>query len=156
MHDVPGQTHWQEPTGGKRAGVGKFGRPKTPYDLFMESEGIPIFRDIGVSKVQNLPLAPWKRTGGRGSYIQLHGTEGKWGNYVIEVPGAGALNPEHAHEFDARLLVIEGAMTITAEGQERTYRAGDSFAMTAGCRHTEQCGPEGARYLAGRRYPAKS
>ena len=64
---------------------------------------------------------------------------------------ANSVNPEHAHEFDARLLVIEGAMTINAEGHERTYRAGDSFAMTAGCRHTEQSGPEGARYLAGRR-----
>ena len=60
---------------------------------------------------------------------------------------ANSVNPEHAHEFDARLLVIEGAMTINAEGHERTYRAGDSFAMTAGCRHTEQSGPEGARYL---------
>jgi len=38
----------------KRAGFGKFGRPKTPYDLFMESDDIPIYRDIGVSKVQNL------------------------------------------------------------------------------------------------------
>ena len=95
----PAQTHWHEPTGGKRAGFGKFGRPKTPYDLFMESEGIPVFRDIGVSKVQNLPLAPWKRIGGRGTYIQLHGTEGKWGCYVVEVPGAGALNPEkHMYE----------------------------------------------------------
>ena len=63
MHDVPGQTHWHEPTGGQRAGFGKCGRPKTPYDLFMESEGIPVFRDIGMSKVQNLPLAPWKRLG---------------------------------------------------------------------------------------------
>ena len=99
MHDVPGQVHWHEPTGGKRAGFGKFGRPKTPYDSFMESEGIPVFRDIGVSKVQNLPLAPWKRTGGRGTYIQLYGTEGKWGCYVVEVPGAGALNPEkHLYE----------------------------------------------------------
>src|SRR5260370_461963 len=35
-----------------------------------------------------------------------------------------AVNPEHAHEFDARLLVLEGAMTITSEGSERTYRAG--------------------------------
>ena len=26
------------------------------------------------------------------------------------------LNPEHAHEFDARLLVLEGAMTIAADG----------------------------------------
>lgn len=66
------------------------------------------------------------------------------------------LNPEHAHEFDARLLVLEGAMTIVAEGSERTYRAGDTFTMTAGCRHSERSGPEGARYLAGRRYTAKA
>jgi quercetin dioxygenase-like cupin family protein len=63
-----------------------------------------------------------------------------------------ATNPEHSHEFDARLLVLEGEMTVTREGEERIYRAGDSFAMTAGCRHTEQSGPQGARYLAGRRY----
>ena len=62
------------------------------------------------------------------------------------------LNPEHAHEFDARLLVLEGAMTIAAEGSERTYRAGETFTMAAGCRHTERSGPDGARYLAGRRY----
>jgi mannose-6-phosphate isomerase-like protein (cupin superfamily) len=109
MHDVPG-SHWHEPSAGKRAGFGKFGRPKTPYDLFMESEGIPVFRDIGISKVQNLPLAPWKRTGGRGSYIQLHGTEGKWGNYVIEVPGAGALNPEK-HIYEEIYFVVEGRGT---------------------------------------------
>ena len=66
MHEIAGQVHWHEPSGFKRAGFGKFGRPKTPYDLFMESEGIPVFRDIGVTKVQNLPLAPWKRLGGRG------------------------------------------------------------------------------------------
>jgi mannose-6-phosphate isomerase-like protein (cupin superfamily) len=106
MHDVPG-SHWHEPTAGKRAGFGKFGRPKTPYDLFMESEGIPVFRDIGVSKVQNLPMAPWKRLGGRGTYIQLYGTEGKWGCYVVEVPGAGALNPEK-HLYEEIYFVVEG------------------------------------------------
>jgi quercetin dioxygenase-like cupin family protein len=63
-----------------------------------------------------------------------------------------ATNPEHSHEFDARLLVLEGEMTITSEGRERTYGAGDTFAMTAGCRHTERSGAEGTRYLAGRRY----
>ena len=67
-----------------------------------------------------------------------------------------ALNPEHVHEFDASLLVLEGAMTITAEGSERTYRAGDTFAMTAGCRHSERSGPEGVRYLAGRRFSTKT
>src|ERR1700730_2007123 len=92
MHEITGQVHWHEPSGFKRAGFGKFSRPKTPYDLFMESEDIPIYRDIGVGKVQNLPLKPWARMGGRGSYIQLHGTEGRWGSYIVEVPGAGALN----------------------------------------------------------------
>ena len=65
---------------------------------------------------------------------------------------ANEINPEHAHEFDARLLVLDGEMTILCGGEERTYRSGDTFAMTAGRRHTERCGPHGVRYLAGRRY----
>src|SRR5205085_3945885 len=93
------QTHWHEPSGNKRAGFGEFKKQPTPYDAFMESEGVPVFRDIGISKVQDLPLAPWKRKGGRGHYIQLYGTETKWGCYVVEVPPRGALNPEkHMYE----------------------------------------------------------
>jgi quercetin dioxygenase-like cupin family protein len=65
-------------------------------------------------------------------------------------------NPEHSHEFDARLLILEGEMTIASDGEERTYHAGDTFAMSAGCLHSEQCGLEGARYLAGRRYQQKA
>ena len=66
----------------------------------------------------------------------------------------GTVNPEHEHEFDARLLVLEGEMAVARDGAEQVYRAGDTFAMTAGCRHTERGGPAGARYLAGRRYKA--
>src|SRR6516165_9671722 len=104
MHEIAGQIHWHEPSGFKRAGFGKFERPKTPYDLFMETEGIPVYRDIGVSKVQNLPLQPWPRMGGRGSYIQLHGTEGKWGCYIVEVRGSTEVwlegdNRRHAFEW---------------------------------------------------------
>jgi mannose-6-phosphate isomerase-like protein (cupin superfamily) len=107
-HDVTGQGHWHEPTGEKaKAGFGTFKRVATPYDEFMESEGLPVFRDIGISKVQNLPLVPWQRTGGRGSYIQLYGTEGKWGCYVVEVPGSGALHPEK-HMYEEIYFVVEG------------------------------------------------
>jgi quercetin dioxygenase-like cupin family protein len=73
----------------------------------MDSEGIPVFRGIGVRRVQDLPMAPWKRLGGRGSYIQLHGTEGKWGCYVVEVPGAGALKAEK-HLYEEIYYVVEG------------------------------------------------
>ena len=69
---------------------------------------------------------------------------------------AGAINPEHAHEFDARLLVLDGEMTVVCDGEERTYRAGDTFAVSAGRRHIERSGSQGVRYLAGRRYQQAS
>ena len=75
--DHPTETTFEEPKDNrKRAGFGKFLRPNTPYDNFMESEGIPIYRDIGVRRVQDLPRKLWKRMGGSGTFIQLLGTEG--------------------------------------------------------------------------------
>jgi len=111
-------SHWHEPNSTQKAGFGKFGRPAMPYDSFMEAEGIPIYRDIGVRQVQNLPMAPWKRLGGRGSYIQLFGTEGLWGMYIVEVPAGGALNIER-HIYDKMVLVIEGrgSTEVWQEGQ---------------------------------------
>ncbi|HEX9444493.1 MAG TPA: cupin domain-containing protein [Candidatus Binatia bacterium] len=109
---------FQAPTDEKtKAGYGIFLRPKTPYDLFMEAEGIPVYREIGVRRVQDLPRLPWKRTGGKGTYIQLLGTEGLWGCYVVEVPGAGALNPEK-HLYEEIYLVVEGRGTteVWSEG----------------------------------------
>ena len=61
--------------------------------------------------------------------------------------------PEHVHEFDARLLVLDGRMTIVSDGTEREYAPGETFAIPAGRRHAEQTGPEGAFYIAGRRTP---
>jgi len=110
---------WSEPAEGKRAGFGKFKKLPLPYDKFMESEGIPVFRDIGIRDIRDLPLKPWKRVGGKGSYIQLYGTEGKWGCYAIEVPPAGQLHPEK-HMFEKIYLVIEGrgSTEVWLEGEE--------------------------------------
>ena len=121
-HDAPGKTdavHWHEPSGAKRAGFGQFKKQPTPYDAFMESEGIAVFRDIGIKTVLDLPLSPWKRTGGRGSYIQLYGTETKWGMYMVEVPARGALNPEK-HMYEEVFLVVEG------RGSTEVWQDGDS------------------------------
>jgi quercetin dioxygenase-like cupin family protein len=63
------------------------------------------------------------------------------------------LNPEHAHEFDARVMVLAGEITITRDGEATTFRPGDSCMVPAGCRHIEQVGPEGVAYLAGYRTP---
>src|ERR687894_1108454 len=119
-HDAPDQTHWHEPKAGESAGYGKFKRKPMPYDSFMEAEGIPVYRGIGVRRVQDLPLEPWKRLGGRGSYIQLYGTEGLCGSYVVEVPPGGALNMER-HLYEKNVLVVDGrgSTEIWQDGQAK-------------------------------------
>ncbi|MEA2993377.1 MAG: hypothetical protein QOD40_2297 [Alphaproteobacteria bacterium] len=122
MHDKTDQTHWHEPKAGENAGLGNFKRPQMPYDRFMEAEGIPVYRGIGVKNVRDLPLKPWQRLGGNGSYVQLYGTEGLWGMYVVEVPGAGALNVER-HMYEKVVLVLDGRGTteVWQEGQSKRH-----------------------------------
>lgn len=62
-------------------------------------------------------------------------------------------NPEHEHPFDARLLVLDGEMTVEYDGQSKTCRAGDSFELPAYVTHSEVVGPNGVSYVAGRRAP---
>src|SRR5262249_59882357 len=83
VHDTT-DPHWHEPQGMKNAGYGAWKRPNTPYDDYMEAQGIPIHRGIGVRRVQDMPLKRWNRMGGNGTFIQLYGTEGRWGCYVVE------------------------------------------------------------------------
>ena len=134
MHDTPDQVHWHEHEAGENAGLGTFKRAPMPYDRFMEAEGVPCYRGIGVRRVQDLPLVSWPRLGGRGSFIQLFGTEGLWGLYVVEVPGAGALNVER-HLYEKVALVIEGRGTteVWQEGQAKRHifewQAGSLFTI---------------------------
>src|SRR4051794_41897955 len=122
MHDTPTEAHWHEPKGGENAGYGRFKRKALPYDLFMEEEGVPVYRGVGVKRVQDLPLAPWKRLGGRGTYIQLYGTEGLWGMYVVEVPAGGGLGNERAG-YEKGVMVIEGRGSAGSWPGGQTKRA---------------------------------
>jgi quercetin dioxygenase-like cupin family protein len=58
---------------------------------------------------------------------------------------------EHAHGFDVSALVLDGAITLICDGRARTYAAGDRFDMAAGKPHVEAVGPQGVRYVVGRR-----
>jgi mannose-6-phosphate isomerase-like protein (cupin superfamily) len=61
------------------------------------------------------------------------------------------VNPDHSHDWDARVMVIGGEITITRGGKPQTFRAGDSCAVPAGEMHVEVVGPQGVAYIAGRR-----
>lgn len=60
------------------------------------------------------------------------------------------VNPEHAHDFDARLMVVAGEMTVDYGDRRQTYGTGDTFSVQLGHRHSELAGPDGATYVAGR------
>jgi quercetin dioxygenase-like cupin family protein len=138
-HDDAGG-HWHEPKAGENAGTGKFSRAAMPYDRFMQSEGIPCYRGIGVHRVQDLPMAPWKRLGGRGTYIQLYGTEGLWGMYVVEVPSGGALNIER-HVYEKQVFIIDGrgSTEVWNEGQTKKqtfeWQKGSLFSIPLNAYH---------------------
>jgi quercetin dioxygenase-like cupin family protein len=60
-------------------------------------------------------------------------------------------NPEHSHPWDVLALVLDGDITLTIDGKPTKYGTGQQFTMQAGCLHVEDAGPQGVRYLVGRR-----
>jgi quercetin dioxygenase-like cupin family protein len=137
---TPPQQLWQEPGAGQKSGWGSFTRGFTRYDRYMADQGIPVHRGIGVRQVQDLPLEWWDRVGGRASFIQLHGTEGKWGMYVVEVPAGGALNVEQ-HLYEKMVFVVSGRGSTEVwqreEKRRKTFEwaAGSLFAIPLNARH---------------------
>ncbi|HTE36809.1 MAG TPA: cupin domain-containing protein [Reyranella sp.] len=65
-------------------------------------------------------------------------------------PGA-KVNPEHSHPFDVKAMVMEGALTLSCDGQSRTYKPGEIFTMARGCLHSESYDAGGAVVLVGRK-----
>jgi quercetin dioxygenase-like cupin family protein len=64
---------------------------------------------------------------------------------------AGEVNPDHTHDWDARVMVIGGEITMTRRGKAQTFHAGDSCAVAGGEVHAEHVGPQGVAFIAGRR-----
>jgi quercetin dioxygenase-like cupin family protein len=73
----------------------------------------------------------------------------KEGITVTREPGGFA--DEHAHEFEAKALILNGELSIRSAAGETLYRVGDVFHLKAGEPHSERYGPAGVRYLVGRK-----
>ena len=140
MHDKTDMTHWHEPKAGENAGFGKFLRKPMPYDSFMEAEGIPVYRGIGVRRVQDLPMKPWKRLGGRGSLHPALRHRRAVGHVCGRGAGAGALNVER-HLYEKVVLVVEGrgSTEVWQEGQTKRHvfewQKGSLFAIPLNAFH---------------------
>jgi mannose-6-phosphate isomerase-like protein (cupin superfamily) len=106
-----------EPTGNQKAGFSKGDgfvyakRLPTAWELYQQEEGLPVFTGVGVKDSRELPRADWARVGGKGTFIQLIGTNNRTGMFVVEVPARGALKPQR-HMFEERYIVIEGRGSV--------------------------------------------
>ena len=74
-----------------------------------------------------------------------------FGEIEVKSLAAGTRNEEHAHPFEVRALVLEGRIALTVDAVKRAYDAGQVFTMAPGCPHFEEVGPQGVRYLVGRK-----
>jgi hypothetical protein len=92
-------------------------RLPSPYDRFVEAEGIPLHRGVAFNRVQDLELGEWKRMGGRGAYLQPNGTEDAWGMYLVQIRPGGALAVER-HLYQETLYALQGSgVTESWEGE---------------------------------------
>ena len=94
---------------------------QTGYHQWIKAEGIPVAVGHGMEDVRDIKLAPWRRTGGLGSFVHLHGMEGITGMYVAEIPPGEALQPEkHLYEELICILNGVGATEVWQEGKKKS------------------------------------
>ncbi len=69
---------------------------------------------------------------------------------LVEYPANGSLD-RHEHPFEALALVIDGSLVLTVNNVETEYKVGDTFHLKYQEQHQERYGPNGVKYLAGRK-----
>jgi len=72
-----------------------------------------------------------------------------FGRTYVWQDGPEAFYPDHTHPMTTAHVILEGEMTLTSEGETRTYKAGDRCDVPAGAVHSARMGPAGCRYLIG-------
>ena len=124
-----------------------------PYRNFLEREGIPVVEAYAVD-CHTIPVEPWERLGGLGTYVHLAGRGDYLSAYVVEIPPGGQLNPEqHMHDELMHVISGRGATVIEgADGRKHTFEWGPSaiFGVPLNAKHQifNGSGTEPARLAA--------
>ena len=58
---------------------------------------------------------------------------------------------EHTHRAESAHIILKGEMSMTMNGETKTYRTGDRCDLPAGIVHSARTGPQGCRYLIAER-----
>lgn len=123
------------------------------FESWADREGIPVIREYAVEDLLEVPVEPWKRKGGKGALIILHGGQGWTSAYVCEIAPGETLIPQR-HLFEEQIYVLkgQGETRFWYEGGERrvaSWRQGSIFATPLNAWHEHRnTGSDPARYVA--------
>ena len=80
---------------------------KSPYEIYQEWEGLPVYKDFIVPDLLKLELDYWERTGGRAAFVNMDGAAGTCDTIVEEIPPGGQLKPVH-HMYEKAVFILQG------------------------------------------------
>lgn len=114
-------------TAAKKTGDAEYIRQPVFYDRWMESQGIPIYRDYFIEDGRTIELGHWAERGHDAAFLQLAGQEGVSEARISEIAPGGSIKPfKFALEEVVYVLSGRGVATVWAEGGDKR-----SFEWTA-------------------------
>src|SRR5262249_12569465 len=96
---------------------------KTPYEIWQQTEGVPIYRGLAIDDLRTVELKPWARKGALGAFFNLMGAGRACDSYACEISAKGQTNPER-YLFEELIYVVKGrgATTVWNEnGRKQTF-----------------------------------
>jgi mannose-6-phosphate isomerase-like protein (cupin superfamily) len=127
---------------------------KSPYEIYQEWEGIPVYKNFIVPDLLKLELGPWNRTGGKAAFVNMDGAGGTCDTIVEEIAPGGQLKPlRHMYEKAVFILQGQGATTIWNEGGRKhtlEWQRGSLFStpLNAWHQHFNAQGSEPVRMIS--------
>src|SRR5215471_17200951 len=80
---------------------------RTPYEQWVDHEGIPVYRGYHIENVRALELKKWPRIGAKAALIDLEGSEGTDGSYIFEIAPGASTKPQR-YLFEEAIFVLDG------------------------------------------------
>lgn len=74
-----------------------------------------------------------------------------FGDFFVWQDGPNAFYPDHTHTGLTAHVILDGEVSLTLEGQTRTYKTGERVDVPAGAVHSARMGPKGCKYLVGQK-----
>ncbi len=109
------------------------------YELFLETEGIPVHQGVAVDDLRAAKVAPWPRLDAKGAYVRLLGAEDTDNAYLLELDPSKSTAPEkHLFEEYFFVLVGRGSCEVWNEGEKPVsfeWQEGSLFSVPLNTMH---------------------